>query len=394
MRIVVLGIAALLLLAETAHGEQREEPGGAGDACRAERGLVILTEFPDVQHPVRREYARKRFFSELDGYVREMSDGKVCIKGDVTERWVTLPDPVGKYRISSRNLEVDKGRVRKLIDDAIKGIGEDYDLARYSFIVVFLGARMKEYGMMGLCGFPGMLGWSSSDAIRTAGGQAIAGGVAIYSYQAHLGTLFHDIAHILGGTQDGARRVPCLYDHDLQARSGDQRETFVDATVNMGFWDPLSCHFREWDLPPPGISSWTRLRLGWLDPASVKVVDPGRRTEVTLDPLENVGGKTRAVKIPLTASTFYLVENRQQRGFDRHLPGSGVLIMFGDDGVPECRQGRAPVRLVDADPSLRHLEGAAFDIGKNREFADRERNLRIRLLSKAGDSYRIEIGPY
>jgi hypothetical protein len=48
--------------------------------------------------------------------------------------------------------------------------------------------------------------------------------------------------------------VPCLYDHDLQAKPGLMRKTFIDATINMGFWDPMSCHFYKRNLPPPGIS--------------------------------------------------------------------------------------------------------------------------------------------
>ena len=304
-----------------------------------------------------------------------------------------IMDRTDLNRISSRNLEVDKDRVRNLIDDALRQADNDYDLSQYSFIVVFLGAKLKEYGMIGLCGYPGMLGWSSEDIIKTPTGQTVRGGVAIYSFQAHLGTLFHDIAHILGGMKDGNRLVPCLYDHDLQARPGDMRETFLDATINMGFWDPLSCHYYQWDMPPPGLSSWTKLRLGWMDPDRVKTIRPKEKSEVILDPLEDPEGKTLAVRIQLTESTFYLIENRQPRGFDKNLPGWGVLIMFADDRIKECRKGKSPVKLVNADPSQKHLEGAAFDAGKTTEFIDREHNLTVRIVSREGDSYRIEIGP-
>jgi M6 family metalloprotease-like protein len=238
-----------------------------------------------------------------------------------------------------------------------------------------------------------MLGWSSKDIIKTPGGQTVRGGVAIYSFQAHMGTLFHDIAHILGGTKDGKRLVPCLYDHDLQARPGKMRETFEDSIINMGFWDPMSCHFYKWDMPPPGISSWTKLRLGWLADDRVKVVNPKEKTEVILSPLEDTEGKTLAIKIPLTESTYYLIENRQPRGYDKNLPGSGILIMLADDRVRECRKGRSPVKLINADPSMEHLEGAVFDVGKKSEFIDREHGLKIRIMSREGDSYRIEIGP-
>jgi M6 family metalloprotease-like protein len=394
MKTTAFFVLALLLFADTALAEYRGRPRGVEEPCRVERGLIILTEFPDIRHTIKREYAQRRFFRELNEYVREMSYGKVCIKGDVTEKWITLSDPVEKYRISSRNLEVDKDRVRKLIDDALRAVDKDVDFSKYSFVAIFLGAKLQEYGMIGLCGYPGMLGWSSDDVIRTSGGQTVRGGVAIYSFQAHLGTLFHDIAHILGGLKDGHRLVPCLYDHDLQARHGDMRETFVDATINMGFWDPMSCHYYKWDMPPPGVSSWTKLRLGWMDSHKVKVVNPREKTEVILSPLEDIEGKTLVIKIQLTESTYYLIENRQPRGHDKNLPDSGVLIMFGDDRIKECRKGRSPVKLINADPSQKHLEGAAFDVGETAEFTDKEHGLKIRIVSREGDSYKIEIGPH
>ena len=67
--------------------------------------------------------------------------------------------------------------------------------------------------------------------------------------------------------------------------------------------------------------------------------------------------------------------------------------MPADDRVRECRKGRSPVKLINADPSMEHLEGAAFDVGKKSEFIDRDHDLKIRIMSREGDSYRIEIGP-
>jgi hypothetical protein len=51
------------------------------------------------------------------------------------------------------------------------------------------------------------------------------------------------------------------------------------------------------------------------------------------------------------------------------------------------------VKLVDANPGVPHLEGAAFDVGKNDSFQDGQRGIRVRLLEKVGSSYRILIGP-
>jgi hypothetical protein len=190
--------------------------------------------------------------------------------------------------------------------------------------------------------------------------------------------------------------MPCLYDHDLQARPSAPtpqalRQVFLDATINMGLWDPMSSHYNDWKLPPPGVSSWTKLRLGWLAPSKVRVVRRGETAEVVLAPLEKGTAAVLAIRIPLTADTYYLVENRQAMGFDRYIPGSGVLILFADDRIAECRHGKAPVRLVNANPAVAHLKGAAFDLGKNERFVDEQNGVEIRLLGKEGDSYRVQI---
>ncbi len=201
------------------------------------------------------------------------------------------------------------------------------------------------------------------------------------------------VAHILGGVRDGKRLVPCLYDHDLQARPGPVRDVFLGAIVNMGFWDPMSCHYHKWEIPPPGISSWTRLRLGWADTRQVRVVTPAERTELLLGPLADGSSEVLAVKIPLSASTYYLIENRQPVGFDRHLPGQGVLIMYADDTIAECRRGQAPVKLVNADPTRPRLEGAAFDFPQKMTFVDDKNRLRVTLLEKGASGYRIRVEP-
>lgn len=332
------------------------------------RGLVILVEFPGTPHKVDRAFVEERFFGKMNRYVQEMSYDRVCIGGEVTPRWYRLPHPLAHYRISSRNLEVDKTRIKSLINDVFNAVEPDVDVSAYDFIAFMLGAQQQEYGMIGLCAYPGMPGWQADRPLRTRDGKPVRG-VAIFSYQAHLGTLFHDVAHVIGGVMaDGKRAVPCLYDHDLQARPGPLRETFVDAVINMGFWDPMSCHYYKRDAPPPGISSWTKLRLGWLPDDKVAVVRPGETREILLGPLEDGRSGTLAIRIPLSATTYYLVENRQPIGFDRVLPGSGMLNHARRRqrcGVPPRPRsgkanGRGPLRAPPGRRGLRPRQAGSI----------------------------------
>lgn len=368
---------------------------GVAQAQTVEKGLIILVEFPDVRHEVTREFVRERFSVRLNQYVKEMSYNKASLEFDVTEKWHKMPGSVSQYKISSRNLQVDRSRVRKLIVDAVEAVDKEVDFSKYSFVILFMGARLSDYGMMGLCGYPGMLGWGTNDILKTRSGQLVRGGVAIFSFQAHLGTLFHDVAHMLGGVKDGKRMVPCLYDHDIQAQPGPIRETFVAAIINMGFWDPMSCHYYKWDLPPPGLSSWTKIRLNWMDESKIKVVKKGEKAECILGPIGDYTAETLVIKIPVSEFTYYLIENRQPIGFDKNLPGSGVLIMYADDTVAECRHGRAPVKLMNANPYLANLEGATFGVGffEKDTFEDKVNRIKIQIKEKIGQNFKILISP-
>ena len=361
------------------------------DDCEKRRGLVILVEFPDITPKVDEEFIRNHF-KKFQTYVKEMSYGKVCAELDFAG-WYKLPDSIKLYSISPANLKVDKSRVVRLIQDSIDAADENNDFSRYSFIVLLLGAQFREYGMVGLCGYPGMLGWSQDIVFKTKKkGQVVPGGVAIFTHQAHPGTLFHDVAHIWGGVREGKRMVPCLYDHDIQADHPDVQTGFAKALINMGYWDPLSCHFYKRNIPPPGISSWTKLRLGWIAPEKIKIVNPKQSSEIVLGPLEEGVSNTLVIKISLTKDKFYLIENRQPLGtFDPHLPGKGVLIMYANDSVYECRHGQAPVKLMDADPSVTDLQGAAFDLPDKAVFTDKDNGIEIRLVEKIGNSYKIRI---
>jgi hypothetical protein len=197
-------VAAFLWLISPVANPQPQKQREA--LCETKKGLVIRCEFPDIVPPIHKDFVRDRF-KKLDLYVREMSYGKVCTDVDITE-WYRLPQSINRYAISPANLEVDRSRIEKLIQHAIDAADGNNDFSRYSFVVLFLGAHIREYGMVGLCGYPGMLGWEKHTVLKTKSGQTVPGGIAIFTYPAHLGTLFHDIAHIWGGVHDGKRGLP------------------------------------------------------------------------------------------------------------------------------------------------------------------------------------------
>ena len=151
----------------------------------------------------------------------------------------------------------------------------------------------------------------------------------------------------------------------------------------------MSSHFVEPRKPPPGISSFTKIRLGWISPDQVLLVKPGETRRTFLSPLSE-NGKILAIKIPLESGHYYLVENRQSLGFDRVLPDSGILILKVS---PDAVEGSGTVRVMDADPDSPNFSHATYRADRKGRniFIDRESNLAVLPLRSEGDDQGVLI---
>jgi hypothetical protein len=118
----------------------------------------------------------------------------------------------------------------------------------------------------------------------------------------------------------------------------------------------MSQHFVERGGLPPGLTSFTKIRLGWIKKEQVRFVKPGETAVSFLSPL-SAGGETLAVKIPVSGGKYYLLESRQPKGFDAALPDSGMLVLKVD---PDASEGYGTVRIMDANPRSAHFRQATF----------------------------------
>jgi hypothetical protein len=137
----------------------------------------------------------------------------------------------------------------------------------------------------------------------------------------------------------------------------------------------MSSHYIRKDSPPPGTTSFTKIRLGWITPDQVVFVRPGEERGAFLSPLAT-GGEILVIKIPLPGDTYYLVENRQAVGYDKVQPDVGVLILKVN---PSAVEGTGTVQVMDADPGSANLSHATFRLDQpGRElFVDRQNNVAI-----------------
>ena len=172
-----------------------------------------------------------------------------------------------------------------------------------------------------------------------------------------------------------------------QSDASAANPSFEHHAIYMGPWDIMSQHLVKKGELPPGISSFTKIRLGWIKEHQVQIVKPGETSFALLAPL-SAGGETLAVKIPLDDGTYYLVENRQQTGFDRILPDSGMLVLKVH---PQEDEGFGTVKVMSAGGSRDFVHATyKLELSNRNLFVDnaglfRKNNIAIIPLWKEGD---------
>ncbi|MBP5476494.1 MAG: M6 family metalloprotease domain-containing protein [Paludibacteraceae bacterium] len=126
-----------------------------------------------------------------------------------------------------------------------------------------------------------------------------------------IGTFCHEFGHVLG--------LPDIYSTDGNT---------VHKTC--GEWDIMDygCYVNEGDTPP-GYTGYERFFFDWAKPRLLKEAE-----NVTLNPLME---SNEVLMITATGNSnmkgndpdpnvFYILDNRQQTGFDSHIPGHGMLL--------------------------------------------------------------------
>ncbi len=115
-----------------------------------------------------------------------------------------------------------------------------------------------------------------------------------------IGTVCHEFSHVLG--------LPDLYDVDYAGNP------------SPGVWDVMDtgCHLND-SRTPAAFSALDRMLLGWLEP---ETIGDSPRT-LSLRSIDS----NQAFRIPTAdPDEYFLLENRQQSGWDTALPGHGLLI--------------------------------------------------------------------
>ena len=161
-----------------------------GPALRAQhalgvrRLLVLGVSFPGIEPGKTLAQLREHVLERSAEYYAAQSWGKTTLVGEV-KGWYRLPRPLEDYTVSPHNVEVDRRRVRLLVEDALNAAEKDVVLSGYDHIAITVGVETRPgtgYGMIAYSANPGMLsryirlGQVRMWEIATRGGQRFRGG--------------------------------------------------------------------------------------------------------------------------------------------------------------------------------------------------------------------------
>jgi immune inhibitor A len=302
------------------------------------RVVVVLVDFPDRPMNETTQHFEDLFFStgvipsgSVAEYYREVTGGLVDLVGEV----------VGPFRLQRRlswyangNFGIGKPsgtpRAQHMARDAATAADPTVNFRPYdndgngfvdAFIVVHAGAGGEATGD------PGDI-WSHK---WTLSAPLSTDQTRIFAYltipeDARIGVSAHELGHLLFG-------FPDLYDID-------------DSSEGVGNWCLMGGG--SWngggDVPAHP-SAWCKLQQGWA--SEVAVTTPGT---VTFTDVKSSRAVHRLWRDGQRGKEYFLVENRQRTGFDRLLPGAGLLVWHVDDNQPDnSNENRYLVGLVQAD---------------------------------------------
>ncbi|HPC17641.1 MAG TPA: M6 family metalloprotease domain-containing protein [Candidatus Hydrogenedentes bacterium] len=135
------------------------------------------------------------------------------------------------------------------------------------------------------------------------------------SQMAKMGPMTHELGHDIG--------LPDLYDADGSGSGGNWAGLGMFSLMASGSWGGSSG-----DLPVH-VDGFLKSWLGWADVTTMTA--PGNQTAS----LDAANGSNAVLRINVPGSQeFFIVENRQQTGYDAGLPGTqGGLAIFHCDGT-------------------------------------------------------------
>lgn len=300
--------------------------GGAYEGVK--RALVLLVNFRDVKMTVGtkalyEEYMNKPGYSDygMSGSVRDyflaQSYGRFTMDFDVAGPYDL------RYNRSYYGAHTEDGandaHAADMVLEALQAADADVDYSRYDWdgdgevdqvYIIYAGYGEAQGG-------PAETIWPHASNIGSYG--LVLDGVRLGSYACGNelrgnrgtlldgnGTLCHEFSHCLG--------LPDDYDVNYSGNYG------------TGNFDLMcSGSYNNDGCTPAGYNAWQRWACGWLTPEEIT----SERSITAMQPLSEVP-EAYILYNEANRNEYYLLENRQQQGYDAYLKGHGLMILHVD----------------------------------------------------------------
>jgi len=326
-----------------AMSEQVQSSGLSPFKDNSPKVLIILVNFSDVQFVTpspntafanllnQEGYSTNGATGSVRDYLMASSYGQFRPTFDVIGP-VTLPNPMIYYgRSASSSIKFDANPEQMVIDACTIAQKGGLNLHNYdsngdryvdNVFIIFAGHNQSEGGSKdAIWPHQGNTRETSIDGIiikRYACSSELRGNTG--SEICGIGTFCHEFSHVIG--------LPDLY------------HTFADKNT-LGYWSIMSSgNYNNNSRTPPTYSCYERFYLGYFKPDQADTPD-----EITLYPLSQEKtasvntsnqsfiiskGKHNLDPINSVPNEFFMVEYRKRTGWDRYLPGEGMLIWHID----------------------------------------------------------------
>ncbi len=296
------------------------------DRVLSPRGPVILVNYSDVQFKSTLSQMQNWAMGSgsVHDYFNDVSYGQYDLQLDVFGP-VTLNKPCSYYG-EDQGGEGQDAHANELVVEACKlAIAQGADFSEYDddqdgyvdWVVIIFAGKGQADGGANYTIWPHQYDLHYSGSAFKLNGKTIDHYCILNELNGQtgnlvgIGTFVHEFSHIMG--------LPDFY------------ETTGSGTwKTLGMWDIMDYGpYNNDGNTPPAYSAYERWFMGWLKPVLLK-----KTATVTLNDLnreKSAGyiterGQSISNSLRPYPTTFYMLENRQQKGWDTYLPGHGLLI--------------------------------------------------------------------
>ena len=311
------------------------------------RTLVILVDFPDKPYTSGLFVGQQSDFEQLlfsEGqiptgsmreYYLESSYGQLVVGGDIAG-WYTVSQNSDYYTNFCDGLHGFgdyPNNAQRLTEEALDLADADVDFSQYDVdgdgwvegvFIVHAGTGYEETGndceihshKWGINSVQKDGVWISTYSMEPEESPTSGGLIPI-------GVFCHEFGHVLG--------LPDLYDYDYDSRGTGRWEIMSSGSYNNGSRTPAQ------------FCGWSKYQLGWLDP----IVVPVDAVNVEVPAVEWNPTVYRLWPNGVVGNEYFLVENKQNVGYDSYLPGSGLLICHIDDNASSNSDQWHPIVMIE-----------------------------------------------